>query len=429
MQPPATKLAELPDRLVLVGASVRAAAQSARRGGFLVAGVDLFGDTDTLQACDQYSRLDHPQGPQALETLTGGSPVIVVGGVSAGLVPKNADILGANSETICQLRRPDVLRQAAQACGLQFPETLVDAREAPPNRQNVRWLKKKNSSSGGLGVSWERAGGGSADESNQRPGNRLPQPYIWQQWIPGRAIGATLFSDACGISLLGIFKSQFVRRGSNPFVYAGSFGPLSRSSNALEISPLLAQRLVRFGEMVSQKHHLRGLFNVDLIVDRHAAGWVLEINPRWTAASELVERSLSERGLLAPNDSLMRWHVIAQNQCLPIALPSVQAADHDSVWIKRVIYAPRDGVINPRCLDEIPNRNKVEIADLPPAQRTHGRGEPVLTIITKLSPHQRPTPKSLSPFELRDTIRAVRGHIQPLGRGDVDYSPRSSAYE
>ena len=67
MQPPATISGEseaetVRSPLILVGASVRAAAQSAQTAGFSVIGIDLFGDTDTLRACDRYHRLPTNEG-------------------------------------------------------------------------------------------------------------------------------------------------------------------------------------------------------------------------------------------------------------------------------------------------------------------------------------------------------------------------------
>ena len=44
-------------RLILHGASVRAAAQSAQAAGFAVFGIDLFGDTDALAACQKFKLL------------------------------------------------------------------------------------------------------------------------------------------------------------------------------------------------------------------------------------------------------------------------------------------------------------------------------------------------------------------------------------
>ncbi len=78
-----------PSRLILVGASVRAAAQSAARAGFQVTGIDLFGDIDTVAACQNYV----PLGKSTLSTVTdlhpdSATPVIVAGGLDR---PSGAD--------------------------------------------------------------------------------------------------------------------------------------------------------------------------------------------------------------------------------------------------------------------------------------------------------------------------------------------------
>ncbi|MDA9859004.1 hypothetical protein N9D23_12860, partial [Rubripirellula sp.] len=74
--------------LVLIGASVRAAAQSARRGGYRVIGIDLFGDTDTRELCDEFyllspeiQQMTRPElGDRVLAAIRG-LPILPVGGL------------------------------------------------------------------------------------------------------------------------------------------------------------------------------------------------------------------------------------------------------------------------------------------------------------------------------------------------------------
>ena len=72
----------------------------------------------------------------------------------------------------------------------------------------------------------------------------------------------------------------------HPFAYVGSEGPIEFNSTDLAAWQALGQALTK-------ATHLRGLFGVDAI--KHATrGWVLlELNPRWTAAVELLERAYS----------------------------------------------------------------------------------------------------------------------------------------
>ena len=73
--------------LVLIGASVRAAAQSARRGGYRVIGIDLFGDTDTRELCDEFyllspgiQQMTRPELDGRVLAAIQGLPILPVGG-------------------------------------------------------------------------------------------------------------------------------------------------------------------------------------------------------------------------------------------------------------------------------------------------------------------------------------------------------------
>ena len=70
-------------QIVLLGASIRPAAQSARRAGLSVTGIDLFGDTDTVAACDRYLAIDAERNSDEIFRACRGIPVIQVGGLHA----------------------------------------------------------------------------------------------------------------------------------------------------------------------------------------------------------------------------------------------------------------------------------------------------------------------------------------------------------
>ena len=67
--------------VVLIGASIRSAAQSAKRAGFHVIGIDHFGDIDTREACAEFwilrEVLADAHARQRFENL----PIFMVGGL------------------------------------------------------------------------------------------------------------------------------------------------------------------------------------------------------------------------------------------------------------------------------------------------------------------------------------------------------------
>lgn len=454
-------------RVVLIGASVRAAAESARRGGFRVLAVDRFGDVDTLQAAECWLPVDHLRPAFPAPHSWRGAPAIVCGGLAGGerhpadgaaVAPLPADIriLGPTADVRDRLRSPRELSRLAIDAGVDFPAyvepTAGGSWWADMPGENARWLWKDRQGSGGLGVRWA-----SAAEEPGRGGYR-------QRWVPGRACGATFLGDGRDARLLGVCRSLFVRRrmaesggtaptrhgvltpvaaADRPFVYAGGFGPVS-------LPQAIRRPIASLGQLAARRFGLRGLFNADFIVAScPIAGprvWLLEINPRWSGSSELIEMawpqavaeltgtgSTDAAGSLArgptgradrPSDSLFRlhWQFLAARRQLPrpdippdrnpadepradgpprIAGPP-RPGDPPRFW-KRIVFATRPGHVRHDRLK--PRGNRADgatwrLGDIPHDGQFIGRGEPIATLIGEST--------GVTPRSIRHQIRRVR---------------------
>lgn len=409
MQPPAAhrsyskRLKSRPRRVVLIGASVRAAAQSAKRAGFLVTGIDLFGDTDARAACEQFFLLGDESLESKLAAHCSGFPSLLVGGTN------HANDLVARLPSICpplqrhdassasvvakagvtwqsnHWKAPEWLRHVADRAGVKYPETL----SSPPKRsvfrsessavKNLRWLVKRLEGSGGLGVQWHIPEGNRSDLASDsddfgenQPNNRS---VIYQQWVPGRAIGVTYLIDAERSRMVGTCRSLWKRQGRLPFVYAGSIGPIQLPNS-------LAAQLSRLGESIAAETQASGLINVDLIIDRRDRPWLLEINPRWSGSCEVLERAIQEQ---RASTSLFRDHVDAKLGSL-----SAPSHEHDdsqplSVWMKRIMFARRDM----RFHREVAQRalsDDSSLHDIPSDGTRIRRGEPICTLLQRIRP-------------------------------------------
>ncbi|TWU48335.1 hypothetical protein [Rubripirellula reticaptiva] len=298
--------------VLMVGASVRAAAQSASAGGYRVVGIDQFGDRDAVAACDEFALLDDVDRVAELLSRYAETPLIQVGGLSGiqdwlGTHPVARPRLSPSIEIQEQLADPNVLRKLANESGFSFPQTLeanplaLEAVDDPPKGAipTGRWLYKPRSGSGGIGIQWL-----------DRP---RPEKDGWiQRWVAGRSFGATLLVRPGLSQLLGVCRSTFHRISAAdesvyPFVYGGSFGPIACdpvacnpvACNPVACDPGLADRLISLGHSIRDASGLAGLCNVDFLVDRNQTPWLIEINPRWSGSSELVERGREIPSLLA----------------------------------------------------------------------------------------------------------------------------------
>ncbi len=143
----------MPNRIAIVGASVRAAAQSAVQAGFEVVAYDLFADQD-LRAIAQVKQAErYPY--DAKEWL---AQQDVDGWMYTGAwenYPELVDELAAirplwgnPASVLYKVRAPILLREFCGTAGIRFPETRVARSPAPVGE----WLHKTSRGASGSGV-------------------------------------------------------------------------------------------------------------------------------------------------------------------------------------------------------------------------------------------------------------------------------------
>jgi predicted ATP-grasp superfamily ATP-dependent carboligase len=190
----------------------------------------------------------------------------------------------------------------------------------------------------------------------------LPQGYRLHEYIEGEARAALYVARVGGTRLLGVTR-QLVGEPwlhAAPFQYCGSVGPLSLNG------PERAA-LERLGDVLATGCGLRGLFGVDGIWC-DGTFWPVEVNPRYTAAVEVLEEAT---GLAA-----LAWHRRAFDADAP---NPPEPSRPNGVVGKAILYArqaltfPSDG----------PWRDTSAFADIPDAgQRIEAR-RPVLTMFAR----------------------------------------------
>lgn len=315
---------------------------------------------------------------QAILNACAGLPILAVGGLSMthpliDALMSAGHPVGTPPVIHAQLRDPKVLRSLAKTAGVLVPPTFESSEpnesvNAVTRSSSTRWLTKRTRSSGGLGVRWWNAGG------------TIARDECRQQWIPGRTFGVTYLSDGQDVRLIGVCRSRFTRIGALPFVYAGSCGPI-------KLDPLLVGKLEKLGGSSVASLALTGVFNIDVVIDRDRQIWLLEMNPRWSGSTEIVERSLAETGVLGAPSSLLALAVNRQLLNSATATGCSTRAD-DRVWLKRIVYAKDDQRFwfNKYAQGLSPFQT---LHDIPPEGTLIKRGEPVMTLITMMGADRR----------------------------------------
>jgi uncharacterized protein len=305
--------------LIVAGASVRAAAHSALRAGLRLYAIDQFADRDLSAICPAAKIRKYPHDCLTALGDAPQSPWMYTGGLEnyPRLVDRMAEIRplwGNSGNVLRRVRDPSLLAEAVREAGLEMPASVLelgDGSHAP----GKKWLVKPLRSSGGHQI--KTAAGG-------------PQPrhpgFYYQEFIRGQVHGAVYLATSDGCDLLGVSRQIQI---PGTFGYRGSIV-------APDAWHQRVPDLMRLGTTLKDRFGLRGLFNVDFI--RNEAGdWPLEVNPRYSASVELLER--------ATGVSFLALHAAVFNPSLNVSHHAIAIPAPSRALGKAVVYSPQGGTI------------------------------------------------------------------------------------
>ncbi len=333
--------------IVILGASTRAAATSARRAGLTPWCADLFADADLehIATVRKISPDTYPHG--LLDSLKEAppGPVMYTGALEnyPELIAKIDRPLWGNSANVLRaVRSPSEWTACFQASALPCP-AIADE----PTSEG-RWLLKPRKSAAGCGIREYAAQAFDA------------QTHFLQERIDGIPCSAVFHASNAGVIFLGATEQLIGTPWLNAsgFHYAGSIGPLFLGAQVV-------QSWRDLGVALGAAFHLRGLFGVDAIL-RDGVPWAIEINPRYTASVEILERSCRKPLLLGTSGTARPWFSGEKLGKAILFARATFAFPAEGPWLD----ALKDGV-------EI---NETEYADIPHAGEIIERGRPVLTI-------------------------------------------------
>lgn len=360
----------MPEPLLIVGASVRAAAESAWRAGWSVTCGDRFGDLDLKEIAATTRVGNYPAGLVEVARSAPPGPWMYTGALEnhpavleelARLRP----LWGNRAATIEPVRDPFALRETFNAVGLRFPAVLPGGNRKVP--ADGSWLWKPRLGSGGSGIRvWSDSK--SPMEAVDRPRSFDPAKGYFQQRVQGMDCAA-VYLAANGQAVLWAVTQQFIGNdwtGAKGFQYAGSIGPL-------RLTACVYQQFREIGRCLADRHALVGLFGVDAIL-QDSTVWPIEVNPRYSASAEVLER--------ATGRSAVAMHISA---CRDWRLPDVCPEEEEGVWWgKAIVYARKDLHV-PSELEQLARRRREQegsrLADIPTPDEPIRAHAPVVTVL------------------------------------------------
>jgi predicted ATP-grasp superfamily ATP-dependent carboligase len=355
--------------VLIAGVSTRAFAESAARAGYHVLAVDGFADLDLIACAGLVARVRDSAGRFQTHLAARVARELATPAVSyvasfenhpraVEALARDRALWGNSPAVLARVRNPVRLARALTRQGYAVPKVRI----ARPTRATAtRWLVKPRASGGGHGIAlWRPPATG-----------RVPPRAYFQERIAGIPGSIVFAADgrravAFGISRLLVGESAF---GAGGFRYCGNILTGAHDPQFSHEAALFA-RSVELAAAVTQTFGLVGVNGIDFVA-RSGRPYPVEVNPRYTASMELVERAY---GL-----SVFDIHAGACAGQLPaFDLSRARAANGEAVG-KAVVYARRDTTVGDthRWLEDDTLR------DIPAPGEHILRGHPICTVFAR----------------------------------------------
>ena len=370
-------------RILIAGLTTRALAESAVRAGAEIVTVDYFGDLDQERLCETHPLRARGRGYSAgeiLEVARGLSydAVVYCGGLEnhpdvVAELARDRVLLGNAPDALRRVRDPRALFRYLAGSGFTVPDTRVATDPLPAAG---RWLLKPARGGGGQGI---RAWAGQQPAPTQ----------ILQELVEGVSASASFAADGRRSVVLGWTEQLHAPRS---YRYAGNIMPLEAVAAARKEVAAIADALAR-------EYGLRGLNGFDFVL-RGDRPVVLEVNPRYCASMELVER--------AGGRSVFGLHLAACRGELPD-----RADEIADVWGKAIVYATRT-VAAPDTTEWL----TWGVRDVPHPGEVIRAGHPICTVIASGS--TRPACEAGLRSETARVRAACAPIDQPAGTDDTE---------
>jgi predicted ATP-grasp superfamily ATP-dependent carboligase len=372
--------------LIILGASARAAAGSALRAGYLPIAGDLYGDVDLRARCHAERVEPYPHGLLQFALQGPAVPWIYTGALEnePTLVDEIARqrVLWGNPGTVLrQVRDPWRLAAAVEQDGLRAPRLAAALADIP---SDGRWLSKPLASCGGGRIHRLDRQTPTAEDGHAGGGR------YFQQLISGQPCGAVYVAAQGQAGLLGVTRqlTDSDWTAAKGFQYAGSVGPLRLTAEC-------QRQFRRLGQCLAAEFRLTGLFGVDAIVSADSV-WPVEVNPRYTASVEVLERALGIHAI--------QLHAAAcVNETVPESLPVV--GEH-TLWCgKAIVYATAEVTVGEPFTSRLMAASVdpwPRFADIPAPGTQIGSGQPVLSVLAE----------AVSEIEVEQQLRRLAADVR-----------------
>jgi len=228
--------------------------------------------------------------------------------------------------------------------GFTVPATIAHESRRRLRPAGMRWLVKPAAGGGGQGIRFWR-------------GEPLRPGQILQEHVPGLASSAVFVADGRRSVVLG-WSEQ--RHAPASFRFGGNVLPLEAPLSTLA-------EVRRLAQAVTEEFGLIGLNGVDFVL-RDARPVVVEVNPRYSASMELVER--------ATGIPVFGLHQAACGGRMPHPGTAEVSLPGDGFHAKAIVYAP-----GPVSVPDTSGWIERGVRDVPHRGEAIRGGHPICTVL------------------------------------------------
>jgi predicted ATP-grasp superfamily ATP-dependent carboligase len=370
--------------ILVIGMDVVSLATSATKAGYKVYGVDYFGDQDLKRVCHESlsivkqtpgvtcGQLSTNFSPEALLQLT--MRLLKKNAIDATLLSTGLDdspdvlfelndmipILGNHPYVIERIRDKMKFFQELERLEIPHPETAMaeSFEEARKRAKDIGYpvLVKPSKGFGGVGI--RKAQGPKELKQAFHHAYLIDEKVLIQEYISGISASVSLISSnnetitlALNEQLLGVSELG----QEEPFGYCGNVVPLVTNGSVMN-------RCKNTAEKITSHFGLVGSNGIDFVISKEGVPYIVEVNPRFQATLECVERVL---GI-----NMVEAHMKA---CLQGILPII--AKKTAVFCTRLILFASQRLV-------VPDLSVLEeVRDIPIPEIIIEKGEPVCSIV------------------------------------------------
>ena len=400
-------------KILVIGVSARALAESALNSGYRVVALDAFGDRDLRSLTEAYSLPRDCNVRYSAEALYKESRHIGFDAVAYTANLENHPavlarfasqhpIMGNSPEVIKEVRHWPGFYSSLKKAGFRIPDTMF---EKPPKavHPDPRWLEKPALSGGGHGIRFFDPGKEQLyTNGRNHPGTpKYHSETFFQQYIDGKPCSASFVANGHECVVLGIAEqwiglNQF---GAGRFRYCGNILPLPELRHP-EDGKLLVEQIRQLAAFVTRTYRLIGLNVIDFILKDNEV-YLTEVNPRYSASMELIEKSCGLR--------LFDIHARAvMYDELPVFHPDM-ICNHREFMGKAILFAERDAVVK-----DTAAWHSMGIRDIPASGEPIRKGEPICTMLAARTTYNRTF------AELTERARMLKEEIYDETKSNLD---------